>query len=249
MTDSRLEFWDQRAWMGPTAGTQDRTLKELEMRAIIGHIGTGRRILDAGCGTGETARAIVQALPDAQVCGFDYSAANIEHAQEHRDWRLTFRVGELALPPYPDESFDVVLTERALINMDNAEQQAIAIRALVRLTKPGGKLILCESFLDGLDEINAFREPAGLEPIKAPWHNTYFGSVASLIRMVPEDADLETRDPFSGTYYFLSRVINAWAALPAEPDYDAPINRLALDLPAMNHCAQTKIVVLRKLHP
>ena len=52
----------------------------------------------------------------------------------------------------------------------------------------------------------------------------------------------------SSTYAFLSRVVNAWLAKKEgeEPSYDAPVNKLALELPAFGGIGQTKIWVWRK---
>jgi hypothetical protein len=55
--------------------------------------------------------------------------------------------------------------------------------------------------------------------------------------------------PYSSTYYFLSRVVNAWLANEKgmEPNYNAKINKLAFKLPSISDCAQGKIYLYKKI--
>lgn len=252
INQSRLEFWNSRAPLGMAAGTNDVTLKALEIKNISRFLVGCKYVLDAGCGNGFTAISILKNMVDVQVYGFDYSDAMVQEAkrlgkEEGVLDRLVFEVGDLISPPFQDDYFDAVYTERALINLNGADEQKVAISALVDKVKRGGRVILCESFKDGLDEINAFRVPIGLSAIEQPWHNRYF-RIEELEGFFPECVEIECISDFSSTYYFLSRVINAWLSQcnGVEPSYDAPINKLAFSLPSLNVCSQTKIVVLKK---
>src|SRR6201988_1854406 len=72
--------------------------------ALAGDV-TGRRILDAGCGSGP----LFAALRDrgAIVTGFDASARVIERARGRPGDGADLRVAELGRPlPYPDGAFD-----------------------------------------------------------------------------------------------------------------------------------------------
>jgi hypothetical protein len=55
--------------------------------------------------------------------------------------------------------------------------------------------------------------------------------------------------PYSSTYYFLSRVVNAWLAnqKEIEPNYNSKINKLAFKLPLIGDCAQGKIYLYKKI--
>ena len=52
----------------------------------------------------------------------------------------------------------------------------------------------------------------------------------------------------SSSYYFVSRVINAWLAKEngEEPQYDAVVNRLGLELPELGDLGQTKLWIFVK---
>lgn len=249
---SRLEFWNSRAALGAAAGTNDVTLKALEIQNISVFLKGCKNVLDAGCGNGFTAISILRNIPDIIVHGFDYSAAMIQEAnklgqEEGVQGRSLFEVGDLMSPPFQDNFYDVVYTERSLINLNGVDDQRKAVSALIGKVKRGGRLVLCESFKDGLDEINSFRVPIGLTAIEQPWHNHYL-HMDELKALIPESVDIELISNFSSTYYFLSRVINAWLSKSegVDPSYDAPINKLAFSLPSLDVCSQTKIIVLKK---
>src|SRR5689334_25109504 len=75
--------------------------------ALAGDV-AGRRILDAGCGSGPLFAALRER--GAVVTGFDQSAAMIEHARKRLGADADLRVADLAEPlPYPDDAFDDVV--------------------------------------------------------------------------------------------------------------------------------------------
>jgi hypothetical protein len=107
---------------------------------------------------------------------------------------------------------------------------------------------MCENSKDGLDAINLFRKKTGLEEISSPWHNRYF--IESELNDFSKEnyMKLIEMNSFTSTYYFLSRVINAWQAKnnSEEPSYDAPINQLSLELPSIGNFGQTKLWIWSK---
>ncbi len=248
----RLDFWDDRASLGVFAGTNDIILKKLEIKNIFNLLGSSENILDAGCGNGVTAIELLKLNSRIRISGFDYSPSMIHEAknslEESVKSRLKLQVGNLLSPPFEDEYFDLIYTERSLINLDNFEDQINVIQLLSDKLKLNGHMLLCESFLDGLDEINSFRQSINLDIIEKPWHNTYF-RLNELKNNLPNNLVIVNVVNFSSSYYFLSRVVNAWFSknIGEEPEYDAPLNKLAYKMPEIGSCAQTKILVLKKL--
>lgn len=225
--------WNQRATLGATAGTQDLILKQLEQRAILEAMSTrdGAEVLEIGCGHGELARLIVAQHPGIDYLAVDSAGAMIVAAIQAGSYpqreRLRFRCIDVAdLPAGP---FDVVITERMLINLPTWELQQQAIAAIGERLRPGGLFLMCEHSQDGLDAINETRVALGLEPIVRPWHNRYIDTFEPF---TVRGLDLVDVQCFSAEYYFLSRIVNAkLAQLAGEaPRYDAPINALALAL-------------------
>ena len=97
----------------------------------------GRRILDAGCGSGP----LTAALRDrgAEVAGFDLSAAMVALARRRLGPDADLRVVDLAGPlPYPDAAFDDVTASLVLHYLADWTGPLAELR---RVLRPGGRLI------------------------------------------------------------------------------------------------------------
>jgi ubiquinone/menaquinone biosynthesis C-methylase UbiE len=246
------DFWDSRAGLGLAAGTKDLILKQLEIEAIAGHVREGMRVLDAGCGNGITAITIAERYM-VDVVAFDFADEMVKTAKEMVADRqlkgsVTFNVFDIRDIPKTLGMFDLIYTERTLINLQDWQSQADAILKLTNLLIDGGLYLMCENSQDALDRLNALREQVGLQTIDPPWHNRYLIEAEIEQYSVP-GVRLEGAVNFTSTYYFLSRVVNARLAMleSMEPFYDAPINQLALQLPSIGDFGQTKIWLWRKL--
>jgi SAM-dependent methyltransferase len=105
--------------------------------ALAGDV-AGRRILDAGCGSGPLSAALRDR--GAIVTGFDASAGMIEQARRRLGDGADLRVAELGGPlPYPDDAFDDVIASLVLHYL---EDWGPALAGLRRVLKPGGRLIV-----------------------------------------------------------------------------------------------------------
>lgn len=249
--DSVLHYWNQRAALAEKAGSADLVAKRLEIEAIARHIRNGMRVAEFGCGNGITAIELARRF-DIELLCFDFSAAMIEAAtamaaEAGVAARVRFAVADVRDEPVLEETVDAIYTERMLINLPDWPAQQKAIRYLVGHLRPGGRFLMCENSATGLSQLNALRAAAGLEPISPPWHNVYFDD-AEVAGLDLEGARLASLEAYSGTYYFLSRVVNAWLAAQEgkTPSYDAPVNQLALQLPPVVDCAQGKLWIFEK---
>jgi len=235
MTDAILEHWNVRATLGDIAGTPDLIPKELEHRAILAAVIKHRpaTILEVGCGRGELARLIVASCPWVDYLAVDGAREMIAVARSQPCLRSRLRFAHRDIGNLPSGHFDMVITERMLINLPTWEDQLQGIHDITDRLNPGGRYVMCENSQIGLDEINHVRVKLGLGEIKAPWHNRYMRTEE--LQQVPSSVlTLEDCQMFSADYYFLSRIVNAKLSQDAgrEPKYDAPINKLALSLPA-----------------
>jgi ubiquinone/menaquinone biosynthesis C-methylase UbiE len=101
------------------------------------------RILDMGCGPGMFAQVCAEL--GHEVTGADFSERMIATAKSlAADRRLDCRFvyGDAEEPPFPPQSFDVVLSRRLLFNLPNPERAFAAWRDLV---VPGGLVISMDS--------------------------------------------------------------------------------------------------------
>lgn len=254
MEESRVDkhaFWNQRAWNGEYAGTNDLLIKRLELAELGKQISSGLRILEVGCGNGESAMHFAS-LFDVRIDAIDFSegmisAANsvLEKSPELMD-RVKFSVADIKTYS-TDSRYDLIYSQRSLINLDTWQEQKDAIEKILGWLAPRGRFLMCENSSDGLAKINSYRVALGLPAIDPPWHNRYFVEKEIEQVCVP-NCRLEVVDSFSSTYYFLSRIINAALAKQAgeEPKYESPINLMALQLPPINDCGQTKLWMWRR---
>jgi len=144
--------------------------------------------------------------------------------------------------------YDLVFTERMLINLDSWASQKKSIIKLVNCLKPKGTMVLMENSATGLKKINDYRSMLNLKKIKAPWHNLYLDD-NKMLNFKIKNCKLTEVISYSSTYYFLSRVVNAWLANQRgiKPNYNAKINKLAIKLPSISDCAQGKIYLYKKI--
>ncbi|NUW45276.1 methyltransferase domain-containing protein [Nonomuraea rhodomycinica] len=107
------------------------------MLELAGEV-TGRRILDAGCGSGP----LFAALRDrgAIVTGIDASAGMLELAGRRLGADADLRVADLAGPlPFPDGAFDDVIASLVLHYL---EDWGPTLAELRRVLRPGGRLLV-----------------------------------------------------------------------------------------------------------
>lgn len=247
-----LQFWNQRAGLGQWAGTRDVTAKQLEMRVLSDQVQDGMKVLEVGCGNGITALEIAR-RKKVHIIAFDYAEAMIAEAKRLAEGQtlagsVEFHVGDVRQFPEMQARFDLIYTERVIINLLEWSLQSQAIADITSLLAPGGVFAMCENSQDALDNLNALRAAVDLPAITPPWHNRYMRD-AELGQWSQPGIKLEKVVNYSSTYYFLSRVVNAALAAQEgrEPDYDAPINSLALKLPSSGDCGQGRLWLWRRV--
>lgn len=111
-----------------------------ERPAVLGLVGevSGRRILDAGCGSGPLSEAL--RARGAVVTGVDASAAMVDLARQRLGEDADVQVAELAAPlPFADAAFDDVVASLVLHYL---EDWSAPLAELRRVLEPGGRLIV-----------------------------------------------------------------------------------------------------------
>jgi SAM-dependent methyltransferase len=121
-------------------------------QAMARHYGLqpGDRVLDVGCGKGFLLYDFTQAVPGISVSGLDISAYAIEHAKE--EVRAHLQQGHARALPYPDRSFDLVVSVNTLHNLYNYE----LFEALKEIERVGRrhKFVCVESYRTEQEKVN-----------------------------------------------------------------------------------------------
>jgi SAM-dependent methyltransferase len=119
-----------------------RRVRRTALRALRPE--AGHRLLDAGSGGGDVARALAAEIgPAGEVIALDYSAATIADATRRHDGsNVRYRTGDVSALDLPDASVDGVWCERVLQHVDDAD---VAIAELIRVTRPGGRVCLIDT--------------------------------------------------------------------------------------------------------
>ena len=101
-------------------------------------------VLDIGCGGGRTIARLAESAPTGRVYGVDYSAESVAtargtNARAIAEGRVSIEQANVARLPFPDATFDVVTAVETHYYWPNL---AANVREILRVLKPGGRLVL-----------------------------------------------------------------------------------------------------------
>lgn len=162
--------------LGQTRSWRKAVLKAIEPQE-------GERILDLAAGTGTSTQPFYLAGADAVAC--DFSPGMIEVGKK-RYPHLTFVQGDALNLPFKDNEFDAVTMSFGLRNVNDTKK---ALEELYRVTKPGGRMVICE-----------FSHPTW-----GPFRKVY---MEYLMKALPAVATKVSSDPEA--YVYLADSIRAW---------------------------------------
>lgn len=107
---------------------------------VAASTGTGEAVLDVGTGPGLLLAHLARRRPDLLLHGVDLSPHMIAHARTNlADHEVELSVGDVGALPYPDNSFDVVVSS---LSMHEWPDPVAAAAELERVLRPRGTLAL-----------------------------------------------------------------------------------------------------------
>jgi demethylmenaquinone methyltransferase/2-methoxy-6-polyprenyl-1,4-benzoquinol methylase len=165
---------------------QDRRWRKLVVDAV--GAGPGELVLDLAAGTGTSTAAFAER--GASVVACDFSLGMLRVGRKRRP-EMPFVAGDALRLPFADDSFDAVSISFGLRNVNDVDR---ALAELLRVTKPGGRLVVCE-----------FSHPTWV-----PFRTVY---VEYLMRALPAVARAVSSNP--DAYVYLAESIRAWPDQPA----------------------------------
>ncbi|WP_421732583.1 class I SAM-dependent methyltransferase [Cellulomonas sp.] len=95
----------------------------------------GARVLDVGTGPGALPRLIAGTSPDLQIDAIDLAPEMIEQARQGGG-DVTFSVADVGDLPWPDATFDVVVST---LSQHHWADPASGLREVRRVLRPGGR--------------------------------------------------------------------------------------------------------------
>jgi ubiquinone/menaquinone biosynthesis C-methylase UbiE len=134
-------------------------------------------VLDVGAGYGVVTQEVLAAFPKARVTLQDYSPAMLDQARrrlaDHAD-RLSYVLADLMDPAWPEQvrgPFDLAVSAIALHNLGSREKIFACYPAIYGLLAPGGFLLNCDRFADGVDVHLTALRAAGFSRVECVWQD------------------------------------------------------------------------------
>lgn len=215
-----LEYWER----DDVESMYDKYLLSGEIDMIASRLEPGAKILDAGCGEGEGTLKYAS-IPGTIIHAADFSKTRLSKAEARLGGlqnvslrHVDFLNDELPL----DNDYDFVVSQRFLINLMEWPLQQKVIQKLIRMTRPGGRLIIFEGSIQGVNELNNFRSIWGLPPIPVKWHNLFFDDTSLISFMEECNCRLVESDGL-GSYFLMTRGIRP--IFDKELNWDSDFNR------------------------
>jgi demethylmenaquinone methyltransferase / 2-methoxy-6-polyprenyl-1,4-benzoquinol methylase len=168
-TNDVLSLGQARAWRRTVAAAIDAR--------------PGERILDLAAGTGTSSIPFQQAGASVVACDFSLGMLNVGRS---RNPELDFVAADAMRLPFRDAAFDAVTISFGLRNVADT---TAALREMRRVTKPGGRLLVCEFS----------------HPTNGPFRTVY---IEYLMRALPIIAQRVASNP--DAYVYLAESIRAW---------------------------------------
>ena len=166
---------------------QDRGWRTAVATAL--ELAPGERVLDLAAGTATSSAALARTGADVVGCDFSLGMLRVGAKADHEGVELV--AGDALRLPFRDGAFDAVTISFGLRNTQDIAQ---ALRELRRVTRPGGRLVVCE-----------FSHPTW-----RPFRTAY---VEYLMKALPAVATRVSSDPTA--YVYLAESIRAWPDQPA----------------------------------
>ena len=133
----KFKAMQREVWAGFAANEGFTTLAAAELVAFA-RVQSGETVLDVGCGTGVV--AVTAARAGATAKGLDLTPVLLDRARENAaiaGVTVEFIEGDAEALPFPDATFDVVLSQFGHMFAPRPE---VATAEMLRVLKPGGRI-------------------------------------------------------------------------------------------------------------
>jgi arsenite methyltransferase len=147
-------------------------------------------VLDVGCGHGILLIGAAKRLPRGKAVGIDLwsqvdqgsnsRAATLANAEvEGVSDRVEVHSGDMRELPFAANSVDAVVASLSIHNIESQEGRRQALREIVRVLKPGGKVALMDIFC--IDEYREALRAAGMRHVRVSGPNFWYFPPARIV--------------------------------------------------------------------
>jgi len=124
------------------------------------NIGLDFAILDVGCGGGKTISKLAQLAPKGKIYGIDYSSEMVKFSKKINktliaQHRVEITEASVEKIIFKDDFFDLVTAFETYYFWSNLR---VAFKEILRVMKPGGKLLLVNELLHGVTSAKIIKE-------------------------------------------------------------------------------------------
>ncbi|MFF8598787.1 demethylmenaquinone methyltransferase [Streptomyces sp. NPDC015232] len=172
---------------------QDRRWRKEVARAVDAR--PAQKILDLAAGTATSSQPFARA--GAYVVPCDFSLGMLRVGKKNHPW-MPFTAGDGTRLPFKDDVFDAVTISFGLRNIQDTDQ---ALRELYRVTKPGGRVVICEF------------SHATWAPFRTVYEEYLMRALPPIARAVSSNPD---------AYVYLAESIQSW---PEQPELAAMMQK------------------------
>jgi SAM-dependent methyltransferase len=177
--------------LGMVAGSKFWKLRFREKLVESLALAGTEKVLDVGCGRGLLLNALARRLPRGKAVGVDLwqtedqSGNCVERTLENaeregvRD-RVELHTGDMRKMPFADATFDAITASWSIHNIYDAAGRADALREVVRVLKPGGKVALTD--IKHAREYARVLTEAGMKDVKISRPNFVFVIPSHVVR-------------------------------------------------------------------
>ncbi len=138
----------EREWLlnlKPGGWRGDETVLDVGCGLGVMLIGAAKRLTGNAGTTGTTGTATGIDIWQTKDLSGNNPEATLENARrEGVVDRVTIKTADMRQIPFPDNHFDVIVSNAAIHNLYKPEERAAAIREIARVLKPGGACILAD---------------------------------------------------------------------------------------------------------
>lgn len=161
-----VDYWDgdRRICYGGYRYLEGRWEKVARAMAEHYDLPANPKILDIGCGKGFLLYDFLKVIPDAEIHGIDISPYAVANCKEEIRDRL--QVGNATALPWPDNTFDLVISITTLHNL-HAYDLEPALKEMERVGK-GNKYLCVESYRNETEKANLLYWQVTCEAFNTP---------------------------------------------------------------------------------